>query len=82
MILSNTDFSEDEFSFFLCYEVFYLEFSRVCGNFVLVVVKYCRLMFVAPGLGIFRLAVNDGILFDKVQGLSKLMFNLYALVVV
>ena len=48
----------------------------------MVVVKYCRLMFEAPGLGIFRLAVNDGILFDRVQGLSKLMVNLYALVVV
>ena len=81
-MLSNTDFSDGEFSFFLCYEVSYLEFSRVCGNFVVVVVKYCRLKFEAPGFGIFRLAVNDGILFDRVQGLSKLMVNLYALVVV
>ena len=82
LILSNTDFSDGEFSDIRCYEIPYLECSRVLGNFVTLVEKYCRFMSKFTGLGILRFDVSDGTLFESVLALSIFRLEVCALVVV
>ena len=79
-MLSNTDFSEGEFSVFRCKEIPYLEFSRVLGNFVTFVEKYCRFISKFTGLGIIRFVVSVGTLFESVLALSNFRFEVCALV--